>query len=429
MKKKVLVRGPALTQSGYGEHTRFLLRSLRKYEDKIDIYLLAVNWGNTGWLYKDDEERRWIDGLLQKTFEYNQSKQPYDVSIQVTIPNEWEKVAPVNIGVTAGIETTKVSPQWIEKSAIMDKIITISEHAKNTYQNTTYSAKNQATGEITHNFRTTTPIEVVHYPVRKHETQKLDLDLEYDFNFLTVAQWGPRKNMKNTIRWFVEEFFDQEVGLVIKTNHAKNCTMDRFLVQSKLEQVLSKYDNSKRKCKIHLLHGIMSDEEISSLYVQPKIKAYYTMTHGEGFGLPIFEAAHNGLPVIAPDWSGHLDFLYMKTKEGKKKKTRTFNKAMFANVTYTINAIPKKAVWKGVLEHDSMWCYPDQGSCKMKLRDVYKNYDSYEKQAKKLQNHILKNFEQEKQYDAFVDAIFGDTLVSVEEFKSEVDTMFNEVSL
>ncbi len=103
MKKKVLVRGPALTQSGYGEHTRFLLRSLRKYEDKIDIYLLAVNWGNTGWLYKDDEERRWIDGLLQKTFEYNQSKQPYDVSIQVTIPNEWEKVAPVNIGVTAGI--------------------------------------------------------------------------------------------------------------------------------------------------------------------------------------------------------------------------------------------------------------------------------------------------------------------------------------
>ena len=47
MRKKVLVRGPALTRSGYGEHTRFVLRSLRTYEDKFDIYLIAVNWGHT----------------------------------------------------------------------------------------------------------------------------------------------------------------------------------------------------------------------------------------------------------------------------------------------------------------------------------------------------------------------------------------------
>jgi len=426
--KKVLVRGPALTQSGYGEHTRFLLRSLRKHEDKIDIYLLATNWGKTGWLYKDDDERRWLDKLLQKTFDYQQTKQPYDVSIQVTIPNEWERIAPRNIGVTAGIETTKVSPQWIEKAALMDKIITISEHSKFTYQNTTYQAKNNVTGETMQDFRCQTPMDIVHYPVKKHKTHKLDLDLDYDFNFLTVAQWGPRKNIKNTIRWFVEEFFDQEVGLVIKTNHAKNCTMDRFLIQNKMEQVLSKYDNLKRKCKIHLLHGIMTDEDIASLYVHPKIKAYYTMTHGEGFGLPIFEAVHSGLPVVAPDWSGHVDFLHMKIKEKNKKKTRTFDKAMFANVTYEIKPIPQRAVWKGVLEPDSMWCYPDQGSCKMKLRDVYKNYDDYEKQAKKLQKHVLENFEQEKQYNAFVTAIFGDNL-SLEDFSDEVDAMFSEVQL
>ena len=50
MKKRVIVRGPALTQSGYGEHTRFLLRSLRSQPDKFDIYLVAVNWGQTGWV-------------------------------------------------------------------------------------------------------------------------------------------------------------------------------------------------------------------------------------------------------------------------------------------------------------------------------------------------------------------------------------------
>ena len=40
--KKVLVRGPALSQSGYGEHTRFLLRALRSREDIFDIHLLNV---------------------------------------------------------------------------------------------------------------------------------------------------------------------------------------------------------------------------------------------------------------------------------------------------------------------------------------------------------------------------------------------------
>ena len=62
------------------------------------------------------------------------------MSAQVTIPNEWEKLAPINIGVTAGIETTKVSPQWVEKSKLMDKIITISEHSKQVYENTLRTA-------------------------------------------------------------------------------------------------------------------------------------------------------------------------------------------------------------------------------------------------------------------------------------------------
>ena len=115
------------------------------------------------------------------------------MSAQVTIPNEWEKLAPINIGVTAGMETTKVSPQWVEKSMVVDKIITISEHSKNIYANTSYEAKNEATGEIINDFRCQTPIEVVHYPVRDFEPADIDLALEHDFNFLTVAQISPRK--------------------------------------------------------------------------------------------------------------------------------------------------------------------------------------------------------------------------------------------
>ena len=133
MKKRILVRGPALSRSGYGEHTRFLLRALRSREDIFDVFLHNLNWGKTGWIWEQNEEREWFDQVIMKTIEYSQQGGQYDVSMQVTIPNEWEKLAPINIGVTAGIETTKVSPQWVEKSTLVDRIITISEHSKQTY--------------------------------------------------------------------------------------------------------------------------------------------------------------------------------------------------------------------------------------------------------------------------------------------------------
>ena len=38
-----------------------------------------------------------------------------DISLQITIPNEFKKMCPINIAYTAGIETDRVSPVWLEK--------------------------------------------------------------------------------------------------------------------------------------------------------------------------------------------------------------------------------------------------------------------------------------------------------------------------
>ena len=104
MKKKIIVKGPALSRSGYGEQTRFALRSLREYQDQFDISLLNLSWGQTGWIWEDNEEREWIDSLIQKTVREQQAKTTeYDMSLQVTIPNEFEDMAKVNDGDTAGV--------------------------------------------------------------------------------------------------------------------------------------------------------------------------------------------------------------------------------------------------------------------------------------------------------------------------------------
>ena len=48
MRKKILIKAPILSRSGYGEQARFAFRSLRKNEDKFDIYVVNTNWIVTG---------------------------------------------------------------------------------------------------------------------------------------------------------------------------------------------------------------------------------------------------------------------------------------------------------------------------------------------------------------------------------------------
>lgn len=417
---KVLVKGPALTRTGYGEHCRFVLRALREVEG-LDIYCIPTKWGVSNWIWENNEEREWLDQIIKKAAVFSQQGGQYDMSLQVTIPNEWQKLAPVNIGVTAGIETTKCAPQWLGKSNEMDKIITISEHSKQVFLDTVYEGIDQRTGQKGY-LKCQPPVEVVHYPVKEFEEVELDLNLSTKFNFLTVAQMGPRKNLVNTIHWFVEEFIDnEEVGLIVKTFMKGGSRIDREFVHGQISSLLKKYPN--RKCKIYLLHGDLTDQEMHSLYKHKNIHCLASLTHGEGFGLPLFEAAYSGLPVLATDWSGHLDFLYtpVENKKGKEKL-----RPHFAKVDYDLQHIPKEAVWDGVLIADSMWAYPQQGSYKMKLREVYKEHGRYKSQAKKLQKWICENFTEEQQYEKFKNnlELYFTSIISDE----EIDDLFSQLS-
>ena len=414
MKKKVLVRGPVLSQTGYGVQSRFALRALRHFEDsRFDIYIIPVGWGRSSWISDDTEERRWIDERIRETGIYASDGGQFDISLQITIPQEWEPMAPINIGYTAGVETTRVSPLWLERCNMMDRIIAISNHTKWSFENSSYTGTDSNTNAPVQ-LKLETPMDVVSYPIRTYETAKLDLNFEYNFNYLVVAQWGPRKNLENTIRWFIEENYDQEVGLVIKTFSMKNCFMDRNFTTKKLANILNEYKDGDRKCKIYLLHGDMTNEEMTGLYRHPKIKALISLTHGEGFGLPIFEAAYNELPIITTDWGGQVDFLYVPDK-GKKQK------AMFSKVKYDIAPVQEEVLWENVIIEGSQWCYPDGGSFKMRLREVRNNYKKYKSMAKKLCKHINVEFAPEKQYELFANSVCGSDFIEMESWLAELE--------
>ena len=67
MRKRILLKGPVLSQSGYGVHARTVYRALKSREDLFDIYVEPINWGKTSWLWEDNQERRELDVLIAKT--------------------------------------------------------------------------------------------------------------------------------------------------------------------------------------------------------------------------------------------------------------------------------------------------------------------------------------------------------------------------
>lgn len=405
MKKRILVRGPVLSQSGYGEQARFALRALRSQEDKYDIHIQPIRWGQTGWIWEDTEERRWMDEMITKGANYMRQKGQYDISLQITIPNEWDQTAPLNIGYTAGIESDRVAPQWLFKANQMDKVVVVSNHSKTVFEKTQVEGKDPSTGQ-TMKYELTTPIDAVGYAVTDYPTENIkEFSPTTDFNFLCISQWGPRKNFENTIRWWVEEFHDQNIGLILKTSIASNSTIDKTKTEELLTSILSKYKS--RKCKVYMLHGDLSAGQMRWLYSHEKVKCLINLAHGEGFGLPMFEASQNGLPVMTIGWSGQMDYLTQDNKE------------YFIKIDHKLEPIGTNAVWDGVLQADSKWAYAEQGSFKMNLRKVRKNWKKFKKQATKLQSLIKERYTQEIMYKQFCD--------SIENIKLHTHPMFGEL--
>ena len=90
---KVLLEGPLLTQSGYGEHARLIYRAL-KSQPNLQVFVLPNNWGRTSWIISEDEEMKTIEADIRAYSTINKEQTTMDIHVHVGILNEFEKREP-----------------------------------------------------------------------------------------------------------------------------------------------------------------------------------------------------------------------------------------------------------------------------------------------------------------------------------------------
>lgn len=154
-----LVTGPVATRSGYGAHSRDIVRALVEL-DKYDVKVWNVRWGNTPMNaldISDDNDKMIIDRLLQTP---NLPQQP-DIHIHIVIPNEFQPVAKYNIGITAGLETTACPAVWIEGLNRMDVNFVPSNFVKEVVEKTVFDVQDEKTKQVKGELRINKPIEVL----------------------------------------------------------------------------------------------------------------------------------------------------------------------------------------------------------------------------------------------------------------------------
>jgi len=407
MKPLFFISCPIDTYSGYGARSRDIVKALLK-SNKYDIKIIPQRWGSTpfGFLQADNPEHKQI---LECIWGQPQLPRQPDVWMQITVPNEFQPIGKFNIGVTAGIETTVCDATWIEGVNRMDLTLVSSEHAKRVFEGSVFEQRdknqnNQVVGEIKLN----KPVEVLFEGADTNIYQKLDkvvdsevgdvLDtIDEEFNFLFVGHWlqgeigQDRKDTGMLIKTFLETFKgkSKQPGLVLKTSSATYSIMDREEILEKINMIRAAVGN-KDLPNIYLLHGELEDTEVNELYNHPKVKAHVSFTKGEGYGRPLLEASISQKPVIAPNWSGHIDFL---------------DPELSILLPGQITQIHPSAVVQNMLLPESGWFTVDYKKAAETLEDVYKNYKNYTDRAKRQSYRSRTEFSLDKMGEKLIELI------------------------
>jgi len=413
MKPLFLISCPFDTYSGYGARSRDVVKAIIQ-TDKYNVKLISQPWGNTRFSFcKDNPEWEFLYDYILK----EQLMDKPEIWSQITVPNEFKPVGKYNIGFTAGIESTIVPGEWVEGMNRMDLNIVSSNHSKQSFLNSIYQ-NSQTKQEV----KIEKPIEVV-FEGANLETYLpdsspclIDFNIKESFAYLFVGHWlqgeigEDRKNVGLLVKAFYETFKNKrnKPALILKTSGANNSYLDR-------NNILKKINSIKNSCNttdlpnVYLLHGDFTDEEMNSLYNHSKVKAMISLTKGEGFGRPLLEFSLTQKPIIATNWSGHIDFL---------------NNEFTTLLNGSLNNVHPSAANNMILK-ESQWFSPNHAEIGFALKNIFDNYKKYLGNAKRQAFYSKTNFS----WESMKDKLNSVLSTNIPEFPKQIELNIPKLNL
>ena len=235
----------------------------------------------------------------------------------------------------------------------------------------------------------TTPVEVVQHCIELPDVEAapplaIDGVPETAFVFYSIFHWNERKNPEGLLAAYLAAMTGiRDVVLVLKTHFERPRAAQSGAVEAEppdVERLQAEINAFKRRMnlphypRIVPLTGTLGWQEIQSLHRRGD--AFVLLQRAEGWGLPHFEAAARGKPVITTGFGGPREFLGADSAY---------------LVDYTLRPVWGME-WSFFYGGTQRWAEPDLGQAIEHLRRVHGDRREAAERGARAREHIARHF-------------------------------------
>lgn len=379
MQGNIILRAPVYSQSGYGAHSKDIAMSLWDSQ-KFNMSIVPTGWGGSSTSLEGMtlREKEAMDFMVNNRLHQNS---PF-IFVHVGIPNEFQKLGTLNVGITAGLEADKIRKEWVEGCNLMDLVIVPSSVIKETFINSGVTTRVEVVEE---------GVDISIFNNEKISLKKDILEnVDTPINLLSIGQWlgggvgEDRKGIGLLIDLFMKTFeHNKQVGLILKTYLNNNSSMDYTYLLDRLREI----KRGRKYPTIHLIHGNLSNNELVSLYKHPKVAGFVSLTSGEGWGRGVAESISCDLPVLVTGWGGHMH--YVDTQ-------------YVTTVDFSLKQVSRASLMTKFFTPDMVWAYPEEEDSKRKMKYMVDNHILNKKKAVEYGEKFRKMYSKEIVYKKLI---------------------------
>jgi len=190
-------------------------------------------------------------------------------------------------------------------------------------------------------------------------------DRNYTFKFYFICEIDDRKNLETILRCFHSEFHPSEpVSLVLKIRKAgvdpNSLRQGMIKLCDEIKSIMRLYKNKEDYHQEIIITEDFTDEQMKILH--QSCDCYVGPTHGEGWGIPAFEAMCYGNTPICSKEGGPKDFI-----DPNNKNTGWLIDGMMGICNH------RNAAFNDIFTGGQHWFVPNEQEIKFAMRYYYEN--------------------------------------------------------